>query len=307
MADQIVEITQTGHALGKVRGFLEVRGEGKTLGKVPLDDILAIIIAVPGCTISTVLLDDLSQRSVPVVICGRNYLPTTLLLPVLGYGRQFQVMRSQSRVSEPRRKRAWQAIVRGKIRNQATVLERAGQNATRLNRLAQQVKSGDPDNCEAQAARDYWPRLFGPTFRRDRSAPGLNRALNYTYAIVRACVARGISAAGLHPSFSLHHRHPQNPLNLVDDVLEPFRPLADYYLYHHGAARWQEELQAEDKAVLSAITILPVPLAQESSPLSLAAVRVARSLAAYSMGESDELLLPQLPDPLDMAGYGNPA
>ena len=100
-------------------------------------------------------------------------------------------------------------------------MEAAGQSGKHLIRLSNQVRSADPDNCEAQAARGYWPRLFGKHFRRDRYAAGLNVALNYSYAIVRACVARGLSGAGLHPSFSLHHKNPQNPINLVDDLLEP--------------------------------------------------------------------------------------
>src|SRR3546814_10239979 len=34
--------------------------------------------------------------------------------------------------------------------------------------IARRVKSGDPDNLEAQAARRYWPLLMGADFRRDR-------------------------------------------------------------------------------------------------------------------------------------------
>ncbi len=106
MAGQIVEITQPGHWLSKARGFLEVRNQGEQVGKVPLDDITTVIISVPGCSISTVLLDQLSQRNIPLVICGKNYLPSSWILPAEGNGRQFQVMQAQVKLSEPRRKRA---------------------------------------------------------------------------------------------------------------------------------------------------------------------------------------------------------
>ena len=298
MPEQIVEITTPGLHLAKERGFLQIREKGDLIGRVSLDDILAVIVSVQGCSISTILMDQLSQRNIMLVVCGKNFLPSSLILPVAGHGRQFQVMRAQINLSEPRRKRAWQKIVRAKILNQADLLTHAGKNSRQLVRLAEMVKSGDPENCEAQAARIYWQRLFGNDFRRDHQAIGLNAALNYIYAVIRACVARGVSAAGLHPSFSLCHKNPQNPLNLVDDLVEPFRPIADYLVWRSDASRFQE-LSPEIKASLSAITTLVLPLREEASPLSLAAVKVCRSFAGYCLGEVDELLLPALPANLD--------
>ncbi len=300
MTGQIVEITQPGRWLNKSRGFLEVSEKGGKVGQVPLDDIAAVIISTPGCSVSTVLIDQLCQRNVPLVICGKNYLPSSFTLPLQGYGRQFRVMRAQIALSEPRRKRAWQKIVCAKIRNQADLLTRAGKNSNQLLRLADMVKSGDPENCEAQAARIYWQRLFGSDFRRNPETTDLNVALNYIYAIIRACVARGVSAAGLHPSFSICHKNPQNPLNLVDDLVEPFRPIADYQVWR-GDARRLNALSPEIKANLSSITTLTIPLKEETSPLSLAAVKVCRSFAGYCLDEADEFLLPSMPAPPDIS------
>ena len=300
MTGQIVEITQPGHWLNKSRGFLEVSEKGGTVGRVALDDIAVVIISTPGCSVSTVLIDQLCQRNVPLVICGENYLPSSFTLPLQGNGRQFRVMRAQVALSEPRRKRAWQKIVRAKITNQSAVLESIGQSPKPLLRLAGKVRSGDPENCEAQAARLYWQHLFGADFRRDRAALGLNAALNYAYAIVRACVARGVSGAGLHPSFSLHHKNPQNPLNLVDDLMEPLRPVTDCLIHRCGEAAMRE-LNAEAKSRLATITALAIPLADENPPLSLAAVKMCRSIAACFLGEHDDFVLPALPSPLEMS------
>jgi len=208
-------------------------------------------------------------------------------------------MQAQIKLSEPRRKRAWKHIVKAKIKNQAEVLTRAGENNQHLLRLADKTRSGDPDNCEAQASRVYWPRLLGKDFRRNQNAPGINAALNYIYAIVRACVARGISSAGLHPSFSLHHKNPQNPLNLVDDLMEPFRPIADYMLWHSGVEQFSE-LSPITKKQLAAITTLVIPVGEDASPFSLAASRMSRSFAAYCLGEADTFLCPSVPYPIDM-------
>lgn len=301
MTGQVVEITQPGHWLKKFRGFLQVSSQdGKKLGQVPLDDIGAVIISVPGCSISTVLMDYLSRGNIPLVICGENYLPVSFTLPIQGHSRQFQIMQSQINMSEPRRKRAWKHIVQAKIKNQAEVLSSAGKEDKQLLRLIKKVRSGDPDNYEAQAARVYWRCLFGSDFRRDRGRAGLNSALNYIYAIVRACVARGVSGAGLHPSFSIKHRNAQNPLNLVEDLFEPYRPVADYVLWHHKMEN-VGELTPEIKSKLAKVTSLTVPLDGETSPVSYASVKMCRSFASYCMREIDSLILPALPSPLDLS------
>ena len=293
MPDQIVEIANQGCWLNKKRGFLEVHKSGEKIGSVSLDDIVAVIVSVQGASISTVLIDELCKKNIPLVICGSDFLPTSLTLSISGYGRQFQVMHSQMYLSEPRRKRAWQKIVQSKIGNQARVLDYFGRSNVRLSTLAKKVQSGDPNNCEAQAARIYWQELFGSDFRRDRSVEGINSALNYSYAIVRACVARGLVAAGLHPSFSVHHKNPQNPLNLVDDFIEPFRPLADMQV-HSIVQNEVFDLTPSLKAKLAVITSMVLSLDGECSPLSLACVKVARSFANYIMRKTDNFLLPEV-------------
>ena len=279
---------------------MEIHHEVEKRGQIPLDDISAIIISVQGCSLSTNLLDDLAHRNVPIVICGKNYLPSSWTLPITGHNRQFQIMRAQIKLSEPKRKRAWKILVQAKISNQAAVLERVGHSNMRLRRLVQQVRSGDPDNCEAQAARIYWRRLFGNDFRRNREAADLNTVLNYSYTIIRSAIARAVSGAGLHPSFSLHHKNPQNPLNLVDDLIEPFRPIADLLLwskYREGIS----ELTPDIKSTLVALLTLLLPIDNETSPLSLVAVKMARSVAHYYLNETNNLILPALPTPLDIS------
>ena len=299
MTGQIVEITQPGYWLHKTRGFLEVLDRHEQVGRVPLDDIAAVIVSVPGCSVSTVLLDELSRNNIPLVICGANYLPSSWTLPVTGHNRQFQIMRAQIALSEPRRKRAWQYIVKAKIKNQAEALSQAGHGNQQLLRVMNKVRSGDPDNCEAQAARLYWQRLFGANFRRDPKATGLNAALNYCYAVVRACVARGVCGAGLHPSFSLHHKNPQNPFNLVDDLMEPFRPVADYMLWRETNTGKAEEDYAEltpaIKTSLAAVTNIVLPIGESTSPLSLAAVKMCRSFAEYCIGHEADFHTPCMP------------
>src|SRR5690606_15655654 len=113
----------------------------------------------------------------------------------------------------------------------ALALETVGVDASMLRDLIPTVRSGDPTNVEAQAARLYWRRIFGQSFRRERDEPGINALLNYGYAIIRAATARAIAAAGLHPSLGIHHINPLDTMRLADDLMEPYRPLVDLRVY----------------------------------------------------------------------------
>ena len=91
-----------------------------------------------------------------------------------------------------------------------------------------QVRSGDPDNWEARAAALYFPALFGPGFTRGEDCR-INAALNYGYAILRGAVARSLVVRGLEPCLGIFHHNELNNFNLVDDLMEPYRPLIDLF------------------------------------------------------------------------------
>ena len=222
-----------------------------------------------------------------------------MTLPVIGNSRQHQIMTSQVSMGLSRKKRAWQRIVRAKINNQARVLSMVGEEDVQLKRLSQKVTSGDQTNCEAQAAQVYWRKLFGSKFRRRGGSKGVNSALNYAYAIVRSCSARAVVAAGLHPTLSIHHKNPRNAFNLVDDLMEPFRPIADYLVWQIDVCG-VESLDPEIKMKLASILNLKIPLLKENqiyseTPLSLALVKSAKSFADYCQHSEKYFLLPALP------------
>ena len=107
-----------------------------------------------------------------------------------------------------------------------------------LRALAARVASGDPENIEAQAARYYFPRLFGAAFTRHKPL-WVNGALNYGYAVMRATVARSIVSYGLIPSLGLHHGNSLNAFNLADDLIEVFRPMVDYHVWRLAMWEWK--------------------------------------------------------------------
>ena len=309
MADRIVDISGDGRHLALRRGFMNIRADGKTLASVALDDLLAVIIGGRGCTHSANLLGALAERGVPVAICGANQSPKAWVLPVEGHHAQSARMQAQASAKLPVKKRLWQQVVRTKIRNQAQALDMFGKPGGKgLRALADRVCSGDTGNREAQAARRYWRLMFGDDFIRDRNDAGINAMLNYGYAIVRSCVARGVMAAGLHPTLGLHHYGPLNPMCLVDDMMEPCRPLADCAV-KILSERGIDRLTPDAKSALASLAALDLPGPLGVTTLFTASARAASSLARALAGERKDLELMAMPDPLTLqsviAGYGN--
>jgi CRISPR-associated protein Cas1 len=127
-------------------------------------------------------------------------------------------------------KQLWTKIVRAKIAAQASCLHNNGlQGSDNLLKMLHTVRSGDPDNTEARAARKYWSSLFPDRdFRRhDDDLP--NALLNYGYAFLRAAIARQLCGVGFYPPLGLHHDSISNAYNLADDLIEPFRPIVDHF------------------------------------------------------------------------------
>jgi CRISPR-associated protein Cas1 len=288
---RVVEIAEDGRYLAKVRGFLTVAEHGAEIGRVALDDISAVIATSPATTVSCALLADLANRGIPFVLCGRNYAPAGMLWPVDGHHAQQRRIESQAEAGRALKKRLWSLVVAAKIRAQGAALGAAGQDGGGFAFLARQVKSGDPDNLEAQAARRYWPMMMGPAFRRDTSADGVNALLNYGYAVLRGSTARAIVAAGLHPGLGIFHRHPHNAMPLADDLMEPFRPQVDLVvlcLLREGAT----QVTSAAKRRLAGVLHSDQRSEAGSSPLETCISRLAASLAESFLSGKANLVFP---------------
>jgi CRISP-associated protein Cas1 len=295
---RVVEIETDGRHIAIDRGFLTVSEKGNEIGKIPLDDIAAVIANAHGLSYTNNALVALSGRGIPTVLCGPNHMPAAIVWPVDAHHVQTGRMNDQIAASLPLKKRLWAQLVRAKILAQAATLEAVGATSTGFFLLSRKVRSGDPDNVEAEAARRYWPLLLGAEFRRDKDGDGINGLLNYGYAVLRAGVARAVMAAGLHPSFGLMHSNRSNPMVLIDDLMEPFRPSVDREvcrLVRQGT----REVDREAKAVLARIMVLDLPTHLGMSPLMVCAERLVQSLARAYAGENDKLDFPLPSRPLE--------
>lgn len=291
MIGRIVEIAGEGRYLHVDRGFLVVEHRGAEVGRVPLDDIAGLIANAHGMTYSNNLLVALAERACPLVVCGRNHAPVALLWPLEAHHRQGGRMDAQLSASLPLRKRLWKQLVQSKLDMQAATLGAYGQPEAPLRKLVAKVRSGDPGNLEGVGARRYWGLLFGKKFRRDQQADGVNSLLNYGYTVLRATVARHLIATGLHPGLPLHHANDLNAMRLVDDLMEPFRPLVDAQV-RQLVDLGLYDVTAETKRELALLMSRSIPTPEGLSPIANAIERLCLSLAQVFEGGRSNLSLP---------------
>lgn len=305
--DRIIDIATDGRHLSAHRGFMIVAEGHEEVGRVPLDDVGAVIVHAHGCTWTTNLVVALAERGATLLLCGANHAPVAICLPLAGHHAQNARMRAQWEARRPLAKQLWRALVVAKIRWQGAVVAANGGSIAPYEFLARRVGSGDPDNVEAQAARRYWTELMGRDFRRDRDAGGVNAMLNYGYAVMRAACARAVVAAGLHPSVGVHHANRGNPMALADDLIEPFRPLVDALTVRLRAGG-VADVSPEAKRAYARLIALDLPGEDGVTTVWQAAARAAATLArAFQSGRVADLVLPRPPSALELAGLGAPA
>ena len=289
---RVVDISDDNRVLSLSRGNLKVSADGAELGRVPLADIQCVLVHGHGAMLSLSLSAALADAGIPLVLCGRNHTPVALSLPVSGNFEQAARLSAQAALPLPKRKRLWRKLVRAKIMAQARALEIAGHpDHKNLEKLTKSVRSGDLDNVEARAARFYWRRLLGNDFRRDTSGDGLNVHLNYGYTVVRAAMARAVVGAGLTPGLGLHHRGRLNAFQLVDDLMEPFRPLVDHAVWRNQKD-WTGELTPAAKRVLAELINGAMATTAGTNSVSRVMSMLSLSLAEVCTGDAENLVWP---------------
>jgi len=275
-----------------------LKRDGDVVGSFPCEDLGMVVVDHPQTTYSHAALAALAESDAALVVCGRDHLPAAVLLPLADHSQVVWRVQAQVAAKKPLQKRLWKQLVQAKIRAQAENLP-AGSPRKKLLALAADVRSGDPSNREAQAARVYWAHwLLHPDrevsdeqFRRARDGDGPNALLNYGYAILRAAVARALVGSGLLPSLGIQHSHRANAFCLADDLMEPLRPLVDARvrdLYWDGGT----ELDQPTKAALLELLAEPVATSGTTGPLMVALHTLSASLAKCYEGTANELEIP---------------
>jgi len=274
---------------------VELKDEFRTSKTIPIEDLGMVILEHPHITLTVNLLELLAENQVAVITCNSKYMPTGLFLTMEGNSEQTKRMSTQFEASVPLKKQLWQHTIKAKIYNQARVLERLNVGSTRLDNLKEKVLSGDPKNCEAQAAAFYWRQIYGGKFVRSRDPETPNAQLNFGYAILRSIVARALTASGMFPSIGIHHKNKYNAFCLADDIMEPYRPYVDWIVLHlPNIQETTEGLSREQKIELLKLAQIDVVINGLKRPLFHAVSMTTASLYKCFSGEQRKILYPEL-------------
>ncbi|HUY90616.1 MAG TPA: type II CRISPR-associated endonuclease Cas1 [Pirellulales bacterium] len=293
MIKRTLEISRDPAYLSVSLDQLQIKREDHPPASIPCEDIGVVLVDHPQVTYTHGALVKLAESDAVVVVCGKNHLPVALVMPIADHSQVVWRVNEQIAVGKPLRKQLWKQLVQAKVRAQAAVLPPDSAARRKLLALARQVRSGDPENVEARAARVYWGCwLPDRPFRRDPDGDDLNPLLNYGYAVVRAAVARAIVAAGLLPSLGLKHCHRANAFCLADDLMEPLRPLVDDRV-RRLSLEGVERVDQQSKASLLELLSEEVAFLGERGPLMVNLHRFVASLVRCYRGEDERLAIPQ--------------
>ena len=289
---RIIEISSLNYFLKKERGSLGIYHENEKVGSVAFDDIQAVIFNAYDLCYTHNLLSELAERKIPVIFCNKKHIPISMIMPFDSYFHQSRRIMHQAQTKRPLNKQLWKVIIAAKLTQQAYALELLGKKHNYLLRLIKEIKSDDSTNCEGQAARYYFLQLFGKDFVRDRDKPGLNALLNYGYIVFRSAVARAIVSYGLNPSIGIKHCNPNNPMPLVDDLLEPFRAFVDIEVYNMHIEEGQFKLDTENKTRLVSLLNQSIKTGEITTTPNHIMHKTAASLGQIYDGTTKKLYLP---------------
>jgi CRISPR-associated protein Cas1 len=295
MTGKTVEFATLGTKLSVAHRQLVVERPEMPKTTLPIEDLGVVIVDDARATYTQAVFLELLSAGATVMVTGRDHLPAGMTLPLDAHHVQTERHRAQVEANLPTKKRIWQALLAAKIAQQGAVLAHFTGHHGGLLPLSKRVRSGDPDNLEAQAAQRYWPSLFGEEFRRDRSSDGINAALNYGYAVMRAAIARAVVASGLIPSLGVFHSNRSNPFCLADDLLEPYRPYVDWRVRLLLNEPDNNPISLDDRPIRAALLSLfneTVLVGGRRNPMLLAIQASAASLSRAITGGDPTLALP---------------
>lgn len=78
--------------------------------QIELDGLACIVLANLDITLSTGALNVISQSGITIFGCGRNFMPTSIMLPFARNGRFSEIVDAQLDMSLPMKKRLWRRM-----------------------------------------------------------------------------------------------------------------------------------------------------------------------------------------------------
>lgn len=219
--------------------YLVVRNDKIT--KIHLSEISVLILESTAISLTAALLNELIKRKIKVIFCDELHNPSSELVPLYGSHDTSYKIRCQIKWDDVYKKELWTEIVKEKIKNQKTLLEKLGKIEYKLlEKYIEEIYLNDETNREGHAAKVYFNSLFGKDFSRSQPI-SINSALNYGYMVLLSAISREISANGYLTTLGIFHNNMFNNFNLSCDLIEPLRPLVDNHINNIKPEKFEKE------------------------------------------------------------------
>ena len=268
MVKHTIEVSRNTNYVFSRNRQLIFKDNQQIAGQVPAEDVGIIVVDNTQTSFTHSAMLNVIESGGCIVICDEKHLPAGMLLPFSSHTEVLWRIELQTSTTRPLAKRLWKQTVTAKLIAQSDNLIPKSKAHQKLRSIAKNVKAGDATNREAHGAKVYWnawlPEL---TFKRRQSEPGINSLLNYGYAVLRAAIAREIVGAGLHASVGIFHSNRSNQFCLADDLIEPLRPIVDYFV-RELVLEGETEINKRTKQCLLEILTAEVQFNSEAGPLT---------------------------------------
>lgn len=261
---------------------------------VPLDDISVIVLDNLKINMTTRMMSILAEYNIALIMCDKMHNPIGYYSSYNHHSRMSKMIGYQISNSLEFYDNIWKKIVESKIENQVQVLEILNMDNGTINKIREfhsDVKPGDKDNREAHSAKLYFNTLMNTTFSRGNDDLLINSGLDYGYAILRSYLARLCVGYGLNTQIGIHHKNEYNRFNLVDDLIEPFRPIVDIYVYR--LLEGEEYFKVEHRRKIVNILNHYLIFNKKKMYLCNAMEEYVEKVAAYIAGKEIDLVFPE--------------
>ena len=211
--------------------YLIIRSED--LQMIHLSEINTIIVENGMASITSYLINELSEKKIKLIVCDEKHNPSCEMVPYYGSFNTSKKVMNQVNWSQERKNLSWQQLIKYKIHNQAMLLKKLNINGfDKLLEYEEQVEIADKTNREGHAAKVYFNLLYGMDF--NRSEPdNTNISLDYGYTILLSLMNREVVGKGYITQIGINHKNEFNQFNLSCDLMEIFRPLVDEIVYEN--------------------------------------------------------------------------
>ena len=243
MSFRTVVITKQSKLSYKNR-YLSVKSELEE-NYIHLSEIDTIIVDSIAVSISSYLLKELADNKINIIFCDEKHNPFGELNSFYSSHNTSKKILIQTKWNNKQKDELWSLIVKNKIINQALLLNKIkSENYDLLMSYVNEVRVGDRTNREAHSAKVYFNSLFTKSFIRNAN-DNINAALNYGYSILLSNFNKEIINNGYLTQLGIHHKSEFNQFNLACDLMEPFRPIIDNFVYYNQTREFDSKYKLD--------------------------------------------------------------